>query len=203
MKREYIINIQNFLKSELDIVDYFILQVIWEKDVDLFDDLKIKLDYLQELDVLIRTEYIKYTGSNFDKDAIDPDSLDIVDFILLERATEIFNTDDLSKKLHEVDTWIQDYRNLFKGIKIGSQGDKNACTLKMKKFMKDNPTYSKEHIFNVTKSYIDTTEPTFTMQADYFIYKTGSDKIVTSRLGMYCEMKDIKVEKPMKINKMI
>jgi len=192
MKREFIINTKSLIKSKLAIDYYFLLQVIYEKDTDLFDYFKLNLDYLQGLDILIELEYIKYTGSNFNEDAGDPDSLDMVDFVLLEKATQIFNIDDLSKKLHEVDIWIQDYRNLFKGIKIGSQGDKNACTLKMKKFMKDNPTYSKDHIFNATKYYIDHTEPIYTMQADYFIYKTGNDKITTSRLSMFCEQLLIK-----------
>lgn len=187
MKQDYIIHTKSFLKSRLSIAEYLLLQVIYEKDTDLFNHLKMQTGYISELSGLIGADYIKYTGSNWFENADDPDSLDIVDFILMSKSTELFAKDDLSKKLHEVDNWIGAYRAKFKGIKPSSMGDPKACSKKMKMFLKDNSMYTQEDIFKAVDLYISSTDPMYTMQADYFIYKSGVDRIPTSKLLMFCE----------------
>lgn len=204
MKRIIEINTNSLIKSNLDIHNYFILQIIFEKDADLFNIFKKYNNSDYNLEVLIAQEYLKYTGENF-RLAIFNNELDILDFILLEKATKLFINDKVTEAIHEVDQWIGDYRNLFKGIKIGSMGDPNACLKKMKLFLKVNPKYTKEQIFEATKAYIKNTEPRYTMQADYFISKTGNDKIATSKLLSWLEQINIigEVVDKSSLNKMV
>jgi len=92
-----------------------------------------------------------------------------------------------------VDTFeefVEKYRDLFKGLKTGSRGDKNACVVKMKKFVADNSIYTTEVILNATQRYINSCKRDgykFLQQADYFISKQDNNKIVSSRLLTFCE----------------
>ena len=65
MKRQLIINTSSLVKSSLPIDYYIILQIIFEKDVDLFNHYKMTLDGQQALESLVRMEYIKYTGNGY------------------------------------------------------------------------------------------------------------------------------------------
>lgn len=80
----------------------------------------------------------------------------------------------------KTDSWIEEWRDLWpSGVKTMGRpvrGDKQGCAKKMKAFLKENPSYTKEEIFDATKVYI------FNRQldnynamtcADYFIYKEG------------------------------
>jgi hypothetical protein len=72
----------------------------------------------------------------------------------------------------ELEDFVEEYRNLWKGLKPGSMGSLNGCKEKLIRWMKENPNYSKENILNAAKIYLNTLENyKFLQQADYFIYK--------------------------------
>lgn len=78
-----------------------------------------------------------------------------------------------------VNTWIEDWRNLFPDIKISSRpakGSKQNVIKKMLNFVKNNPKYTQENIFNVTKMYLFEKQKQgykYMQCADYFIEKNG------------------------------
>lgn len=76
------------------------------------------------------------------------------------------------EKIHEVkQEFIDEYRELFKGIRIKSMGNRQDCIEKMKRFRETYPQYSEEDIIKATKYYISHTDPRFTRYANYFIFK--------------------------------
>jgi hypothetical protein len=78
----------------------------------------------------------------------------------------------------ELNSFINDFRNKFKGLKPGSMGSESACKLKMFRWMKENPQYTSEQILNATEIYIKSLNNyQYLQQADYFIYKKeGKDE---------------------------
>lgn len=106
---------------------------------------------------------------------------------LLSKKEMVFSKAKLSGfQIESVEDWIEEYRKLFKGVKIGVMGDPKACLNKMKEFLSEN-NYTKQQILDATKKYIATTDPRFLQQADYFISKRMGDGVLTSRLRNYCE----------------
>lgn len=72
----------------------------------------------------------------------------------------------------KVDSFINDYRGLFKGLKPGSMGDSQACRNKMIAWMTNNPQYTPEDIIKATKSYLKSVNNVkYLKEADNFIYK--------------------------------
>jgi hypothetical protein len=87
-------------------------------------------------------------------------------------------------KSEDYDSFIEQYRQLFKDTgKLGAMGDKKGCIKKMKKFMAENPEYSKVVIIQAAEAYIESVrDKTYLRQADYAIEKNG-----ISTLGNFCE----------------
>jgi hypothetical protein len=75
-----------------------------------------------------------------------------------------------------VDSWIDEYRKLFRGIKTGAMGDKNSCILRMADLLKRRKDLKKEIILEATRKYINTTEPKYIKQAHYFIRKDEANQ---------------------------
>lgn len=109
---------------------------------------------------------------------------DIVDKIYSSvDIPKILELSDEGKKLvgatdENVKDWIEEWRNLFpKGIKSGGyplRGSKKGCLRKMKKFLKENPTITKDEIFHATEKYLNERKKEnyeYTKVADYFIEK--------------------------------
>lgn len=105
------------------------------------------------------------------------------------KFTSLFGDSVLDERLKDVDSWIQDFRNIFKVGKPGAMGDPNACLDKMKKFIKAHPQYTKEQIMKAAEVYVNSQAPAyrFLQQADYFISKQSVDKGITSRLLSFLE----------------
>ncbi len=123
--------------------------------------------------------YITYEGYDFIK------------YVVSELKKEI----NKEKKLGNINTrqeikqWIDEYRALFKGTKIGIMGDPKACLDKMVRFFEEYPELAdKDLIFKATKKYIDSEAMNnykYLQRADYFIYKiVGKDEV--SRLAGFC-----------------
>lgn len=91
-----------------------------------------------------------------------------------------------------VELWIDEYRQLFKGKKSGAMGDRNTCIKNMRKFMSEH-NYTKDFILKVTLKYINDqmrdNNCKYLMQADYFIYKNQDFTRVNTRskLATCCE----------------
>lgn len=88
-----------------------------------------------------------------------------------------------------VEEWINDWRHIWPaGVKTGNRlvrGDKQGCVKKMKKFLKENPEYSKQDVFDAARVYIFEAlrqRSDKIICADYFIEKNGS-----SQLSAYLE----------------
>lgn len=89
-------------------------------------------------------------------------------------------------------SWIDEYRELFKGKKIGSMGSRSACIVKMDRFLSQYP-YTKAVVISATERYINSQREQgykFLQRADYFIFKNedmDGSKILGSRLATFCE----------------
>lgn len=89
-------------------------------------------------------------------------------------------------------SFIEEYRKLFKGKKMGSMGTLGSVKKNMEKFMKEYPKYSKETILKATEAYIKDCSKNgyqYLQQADYFIFKAQdyTRTNFTSRLLQWCE----------------
>jgi hypothetical protein len=168
-------------KKELDYNSFFFLyRLVNNIEIDVKGDINHEL--------LIRYNYIRLenntisftqNGINFIKDAAKE----------LKRAIvkEIKNADQALKD--QINDWIVEYRNLYKGTKVGIMGDPKSCLEKMCRFFVEYPQYAnKDLILNATKKYIETeafTNYKYLQRADYFIYKiTGKEE--SSRLASFC-----------------
>ena len=56
----------------------------------------------------------------------------------------------------ELDDFIKEFRNLWKGLKPGSMGSEDSCRDKMFEWMSKNSLYSKEDIIKSAKLYLKT-----------------------------------------------
>jgi hypothetical protein len=101
---------------------------------------------------------------------------------LLERGVIPQNSD--------VSDWIDEFRSLFKGKKIGAMGDRKACVKKMAKFLEEYPEATKEKILISTERYINSERKNnymYLQRADYFISKQDKGKDDSSRLAIMLE----------------
>ena len=94
-------------------------------------------------------------------------------------------------KATDFDEFIEEYRNLWKGLKVGSMGSPMACKEKMLRWMGENPNYTKEDILKAAKIYINSLNNYQYLQAaHYFIYKKDG-KEEDSRLSAFIEEKEV------------
>lgn len=83
---------------------------------------------------------------------------------------DLFNTGEID--------WLDEYRNLFIVVNKSRGGGKQTVLNKLKKFMINYPTVTKEQIINATKLYLREQNPTYVMDSGYFIEKNGNSKIL-------------------------
>jgi hypothetical protein len=151
-------------------------------------------DFLEDFERLQDTGYIK----------IDPETNIIIrekgrlllDFLSIESSYSDYKEKKIIKKSNRVinegfDEFIEEYRNLWKGLKLGSMGSPGACKEKMLRWMRENPNYSKEDILKAAKIYINSLNNYQYLQAaHYFIYKKDG-KEEDSRLSAFIEEKEV------------
>jgi hypothetical protein len=120
----------------------------------------------------------------------------LLDFLSIESSYSDYKNKKIIKKSNRVinegfDEFIEEYRNLWKGLKVGSMGSPMACKEKMERWMKENPNYSKEDILKAAKIYINSLNNYQYLQAaHYFIYKKDG-KEEDSRLSAFIEEKEV------------
>ena len=120
----------------------------------------------------------------------------LLDFLSIESNYSNYKEKKIIKKSNRVinegfDEFIEEYRNLWKGLKVGSMGSPMACKEKMLRWMGENPNYSKEDILKAAKIYINSLNNYQYLQAaHYFIYKKDG-KEEDSRLSAFIEEKEV------------
>jgi len=110
-----------------------------------------------------------------------------------EKPGQTIEKSNMKSVASEINTWLEDYRNLFKGLKPGSKGDKGACLNKMIRFYQEYPDFAnKDIIMKATTKYIQGEAHhnyRYLQRADYFIFKlVGKEE--TSRLASFCDEVD-------------
>lgn len=95
-------------------------------------------------------------------------------------------------ELNDFDTFIKNYRDLFKGKKPGVMGDSKSIAKKMTEFLLQYPQFSNLQILQATEAYINSCAKDryrFLQRADYFIFKTsdGTKSGNVSNLANWCE----------------
>ena len=185
MKEAFILDL-NFLKEQnLSIIEFVVLLQLNDIETNItFDD--SVLNELQD------KQFIKL----IDKEVIVREkSKLLLDFLSIESDLN-HKEKKIIKKSNRVinegfDEFIEEYRSLWKGLKVGSMGSPMACKEKMERWMKENPNYSKEDILKAAKIYINSLNNYQYLQAaHYFIYKKDG-KEEDSRLSAFIEEKEV------------
>ena len=190
MEEAFILDL-NFLKEQnLSVIEFITLLQLNEIDTGLQLDLDI-LYNLQE------KQFVKLIIDKFGTNTIIREkSKLLLDFLSIESSYSDYKSKKVVKKSTRIisegfDEFIEEYRNLWKGLKPGSMGSENACKEKMLRWMGENPNYTKEDILKAAKIYINSLNNYQYLQAaHYFIYKKDG-KEEDSRLSAFVEEKEV------------
>ena len=190
MKEAFILDL-NFLKEQnLSVIEFVTLLELNEIDTGLQLDLDI-LHNLQE------KQFVKLIIDKFGTNTIIREkSKLLLDFLSIESSYSDYKEKKIIKKSNRVinegfDEFIEEYRSLWKGLKVGSMGSPMACKEKMLRWMGENPNYSKEDILKAARIYINSLNNYQYLQAaHYFIYKKDG-KEEDSRLSAFIEEKEV------------
>ena len=190
MKEAFILDL-NFLKEQnLSVIEFITLLQLNEIDTGLQLDLDI-LHNLQE------KQFVKLIIDKFGTNTIIREkSKLLLDFLSIESSYSDYKSKKVVKKSTRIisegfDEFIEEYRNLWKGLKVGSMGSPMACKEKMLRWMGENPNYTKEDILKAARIYINSLNNYQYLQAaHYFIYKKDG-KEEDSRLSAFVEEKEV------------
>lgn len=185
MKEAFILDL-NFLKEQNISPEEFVLLIHLKNNNigNLFEDQFHELEEKQFVKIINR-EIILREKSKL-----------LLDFLSIESSYSDYKEKKIIKKSNRVinegfDQFIEEYRNLWKGLKVGSMGSPMACKEKMLRWMGENPNYSKEDILKAAKIYINSLNNYQYLQAaHYFIYKKDG-KEEDSRLSAFIEEKEV------------
>ena len=188
MKEAFILDL-NFLKEQNISPEEFLLliELLSEKDEDHSPN-------CYNHNLLEEKGFIKKTPEyNF---VLREKSKLLLDFLSIESSYSDYKSKKVVKKSTRTisegfDEFIEEYRNLWKGLKVGSLGSYKTCYDKMKRWMSENPNYSKDDILKAARIYIKSLDNyQYLQQADYFIFKKdGKDE--NSRLSAFIEEKEV------------
>ena len=190
MKEAFILDL-NFLKEQnLSVIEFITLLQLNEIDTGLQLDLDI-LHNLQE------KQFVKLIIDKFGTNTIIREkSKLLLDFLSIESNYSNYKEKKVVKKSNRVinegfDEFIEEYRSIWKGLKLGAMGSPGACKEKMLRWMGENPNYTKEDILKAAKIYINSLNNYQYLQAaHYFIYKKDG-KEEDSRLSAFIEEKEV------------
>jgi hypothetical protein len=187
MKEAFILDL-NFLKEQDITPEEFLLLIQIANNLEFNNSIENPI-----LNTLSNKLLIKKEGNNI---ILREKSKLLIDFLSIESNYSNYKEKKIIKKSNRVinegfDEFIEEYRNLWKGLKVGSMGSLNACKEKMERWMKENPNYSKEDIIKAAKIYINSLNNYQYLQAaHYFIYKKDG-KEEDSRLSAFIEEKEV------------
>lgn len=89
--------------------------------------------------------------------------------------------DEINNIQNDVENFIDEYRSMFKGYRIGNMGNRKRCINLMVRFILDNSNYTINDIRSAVHYYIQNTEPRFITSAENFIFRI-TDKGEESKL---------------------
>tara|TARA_R110002124_G_scaffold281430_1_gene455648 strand:+ start:5893 stop:6498 length:606 start_codon:yes stop_codon:yes gene_type:complete len=140
---------------------------------------------------LIKIEKEDIEGIEF---SLRQKAIDILNNLTIEVDININNKLIVSKSSRKINQELEEnvevFRNKWKGLKMGSMGSPKACKEKLKRWMKENPSYSIEQILKAADAYINSLNDfTYLQQADYFIFKKDG-KEESSRLSAFIDEVD-------------
>jgi len=182
-------------EEELSPNSFFLLaQGVLDYDVEL----ESECSFVETLKHLERKKFIKITNYETFEYSYRQKGIDFVKKIekeftevnvVIKEKPGVTILSEMKNVALEIKDWIEEYRDLFKGLKPGVMGDKNACLNKMVRFFKEYPEYAnKDIILKATQNYIQVEAHQnykFLQKADYFIFKlVGKEE--TSRLASFC-----------------
>jgi hypothetical protein len=157
----------NLLKEHDLSIDEFITIIHLKNDI-VYNDSSFHLKILEE------KKFIKLLSNN--QPILREKGETLVKLISIRKINSESNKVNIKKSerllLNEVDSFIKEFRDKWKGLKPGSMGSLASCRIKMMKWMKDNPEYTPENILKAADIYIKSLNNyTYLQQSDYFIYK--------------------------------
>lgn len=192
MKEAYILDLNILAENNLSIVEFITLLKIKNSEIEfeINDNVLIELQNKQFIKIII--------DENEKLHIIREKGLLLIDFLLIEGLNSTNNKKITRRSTrsinNDLDNLVSEFRSLWKGLKIGSMGSEKSCRDKLTRWMKENPTYSKEDILKAAKLYIRSVENyQFIQQADYFIYKKDAYG-EQSRLSAFIDEADVKEE---------
>ena len=186
--KAFIIDFNLLAEQNLSIDEYIVL--LYLSDNILYNNSKIILESLQE------KQFIKIITN--EKILIREKGKIFLELITIDCINST-NNKKITKKSSRVlnqdlDTFVKEFRNLWKGLKPGSMGSESACRDKLFRWMQNNPLYRKEDILKAAKIYINNLDNyNYLQQADYFIYKKDLNG-ESSRLSAFIDEIDNKIE---------
>ena len=192
MKEAFILDL-NFLKEQnLSVIEFVTLLKLNGSNIDLF-----LIEFESEIYILEKLQekqFIKII--TYSEVILREKSKLLLDFLSIESSYSDYKSKKVVKKSTRTisegfDEFIEEYRNLWKGLKSGAMGSPNACKEKMLRWMGENPNYTKEDILKAAKIYINSLNNYQYLQAaHYFIYKKDG-KEEDSRLSAFVEEKEV------------
>ena len=82
--------------------------------------------------------------------------------------------------------WVKEFRDMFKEANIDRWGTQSTCIERLKTFLKQNPSVTKEEILQATRAYINNTNRNYIMKSHKFIFD-GSGASKNSTLEEWIE----------------
>ncbi len=102
-------------------------------------------------------------------------------------------TNPVPRKKQTIDELVDNIRDKFKGLKVGSMGDRKALKEKLTRWRIENPSITAKEILEAVDTYIESqSNLNYIQRADYFIYKKIGG-VESSRLSIYID--EIKLPK--------
>lgn len=182
VKRIYI-DFEDLDKYDLSLEEYIALANFYVKNI------RPSNDYIESL--IDKGHVIKITDNKFVLSSTMRNYLHSI--IVPEEETKDKEKKQTDKELKTlISERIEEYRDKWKGRKVGAMGSPGACKQNMLTWMKENPEYSFDDILKAADIYLNTEgrNPRFLQRADYFIYKNDANKVKHSRLSAYVEELD-------------
>lgn len=181
------IDLEKLMDYKVSIQQYMFLQFIYQQQQGMFDTYLSIFDKFfdkDNLDILVYQGYLKL---NKEELGYRFTNLMITDKFIADFIEKPFVSKIAKEK---VEDWIDEWYELWpRGVKSGGntlvRSDKNGCLNKMKKFVKTNPSYSKEIILRATKNYLNHLRMnnwSYIQAAHYYIFKND-----ISNLASACE----------------
>lgn len=169
-KKVYLIDISKLTEYNLSVEEFLLLISI--QDIDIEIEIQDKL-----LKSLEQKEYIKIIfEENEEIPVIKKKGKLLIDSLKTVNLDSVTTTKAIRKIAKQIDPeinqFVTEFRHLWKGLKPGSMGSQNGCKEKLIRWMKDNPTQTKEGILKAAKTYLKSlNDYRYLQAADYFVYK--------------------------------